>query len=406
LHGVSADRHGNVVLAAPYGEGFWGAMAARRGVVAGVERIVSTEQIRAMNTHVKIPGHVVSAVCEVPAGSHPYGLNSPDVDGVTSYVEDSVFLASVLRAAREPSSFREWIDEWVLGVSDHAGYLAKLGADRVQTLMAASRPESWLADADESWLPDEPATPIEVQVVVTARMLEERVRAIGADVVLAGVGLSNLAAWIGVEKLRKSGIDVELTAEIGLYGYSPRPGEPFIFAGRNVPTNKMLTDVMGVLGTLVPGPGTRSIGIIGAGQIDRTGATNSTYASDGSFIVGSGGANDVLSAADEVIVTVGHDDTRLVEKVGYVTCPGDRVRLIVTDLAVFERGVHGDFVLTRTLPKAGADTHAAIAAIQGATGWEFSVAKKVISEPLPTVEELATLRVFDPEKQFLRDRRR
>ena len=153
----------------------------------------------------------------------------------------------------------------------------------------------------------------------------------------SGVGLANLASWVGVESLHRAGVDVELIAEIGLYGYAPRPGQPFIFAGQNVPTNKLLTDVMGVLGTLVSGPGTRTIGMLGAGQIDATGAINSTYGADGSFLVGSGGANDVMSAADDVIVTVAHQEGRLVERVGYVTCPGDRVSTIVSDLCVFER---------------------------------------------------------------------
>jgi acyl CoA:acetate/3-ketoacid CoA transferase alpha subunit len=62
LHGAAADEHGNVVLAAPYGEGQVGALAAKRGVIATVEKIVSTAEIRAMNTLTRIPAHVLRAV--------------------------------------------------------------------------------------------------------------------------------------------------------------------------------------------------------------------------------------------------------------------------------------------------------------------------------------------------------
>jgi acyl CoA:acetate/3-ketoacid CoA transferase beta subunit len=162
---------------------------------------------------------------------------------------------------------------------------------------------------------------------------------------------------------------------------------------------------MSVLGTYVSGPGTKTVGVIGAGEIDKSGAINSTYGSDGGFIVGSGGANDVLSAADEVIITVSHQPGRLVDQVSYVTCPGHRVRTIVTDLAVFERGLSGEFVLTALLPAAGADVVDATQLVRERTGWAFAVADDLVAEPAPTQSELADLRVFDPDLLFLRDRR-
>jgi acyl CoA:acetate/3-ketoacid CoA transferase alpha subunit/acyl CoA:acetate/3-ketoacid CoA transferase beta subunit len=405
LHAAAADRHGNAVLSAPYGEGHWGSLASRGGVIVSAERIVSTAELREMNTLAKIPGHVVRAVCEVPFGAHPYGLNSPGVSGVSSYSEDEPFVANALTASRTPEGFRAWIDEWVLGVASHEDYNAKVGPGRFLQLIENVQTDHWQGRVTDSWMATDPATPAETQVVVTARRLEHAVRDRGFDVVLAGVGLANLAAWTGAEHLRRQGIDVELMAEIGLYGYLPRPGEPFIFAGQNVPTNKVLTDVMGVLGTFVSGPGSASIGVIGAGQIDQTGAINSTYGADGDFIVGSGGANDVLSAADEVIITVGHQPGRLVAEVSYVTCPGSRVRTIVTDLAVFERGPQDLFVLTALLPAAGATIAEGLERVRDRTGWEFDTATEVAFEPPPSPSELETLRVFDPALLFLRDRR-
>ncbi|MER7003293.1 CoA-transferase [Dactylosporangium sp. NPDC000555] len=404
LHGAAADAHGNVVLAAPYGESQWGALAATRGVIACVERIVTTEQLRRMNKLTRIPAHVVRAVCVTPHGAHPYGFNNPGVDGIDSYVEDARFMADTLRASRDPADFKRWIDEWVLGVGDHDGYLAKLGSDRLSALTRRHTSDEWHTPLDGAGAAPAPANATETQVVVAARRLRTAVMHRGHDAVLAGVGLANLASWIGARDLRGRGVDVELMAEIGLFGYSPRPGEPFIFAGQNVPTNKLLTDVMGVLGTFVSGPGTRTIGMIGAGQVDRTGAINSTIADNGDFIVGSGGANDVLSAADEVIVCVGHGTARLVDKVRYVTSPGTNVSTIVTDLCVFERAADGEFVLTTLLPTGGGSPLEAVEVIRERTGWSFPIADDLAIEPPPTAAELADLRAFDPNRLFLRDR--
>ena len=41
-------------------------------------------------------------------------------------------------------------------------------------------------------------------------------------------GVANLAAWLGVEVARAQGSDVQLTAEIGLWGYEPMVGDPFV----------------------------------------------------------------------------------------------------------------------------------------------------------------------------------
>lgn len=402
LHGAVADQFGNVVLAAPYGEGQVGALAATDGVIATVEKVVSTEQIRRLNTLTRIPGHVVRAVCEVPFGAHPYGFNNPGVAGIESYVEDAEFMAATLKAAKTSEGFRDYITEWISSLPGHEQYRAKLGEGRLASLVRTAQIPHPVAEVVDN----SPPAVLETQVVVTARRLEQAARVRGHHAILAGVGLANLAAWLGARRLREAGVDIELMAEIGLFGYTPGPGEPFIFAGQNVPTNKLLTDVMGVLGTYVSGPGTKCIGVVGAGQIDGTGAINSTYADDGSFIVGSGGANDVLSGAEEVIVTVSHQRARLVDAVPYITSPGHRVHTIVTDLCVFERADgESPFELTTLLPAAGHDVDSALGEIRRRTGFGYTVAQRLILEPAPTPAELDVLRAYDPDRLFLRDRR-
>src|SRR5258708_15435651 len=79
MHALVADRAGNVVVHPPLLEGVWGALAARRGVVVTVERIV--DDVRPWSHLGRIPAHRVLAVVECPLGPHPGGLHTGDLPG-------------------------------------------------------------------------------------------------------------------------------------------------------------------------------------------------------------------------------------------------------------------------------------------------------------------------------------
>lgn len=401
VHGVVADHFGNVVTAAPFGEGSWGALAAKRGVLATVEEVIPPDELRQYNALVRIPGHLVRAVCRVPYGGHPYGLHNPGVPGVRSYVEDDNAIASVARAARKVDTFAEWRREWIHSVPNHAEYLRRIGEHRLFQLIGSAHPDSWqLEHADTDLGPA--ATPGEALTVMTARMIAERVRQHAYETVLAGIGFANLAGWVAAEAMRAEGRPVKLLAEAGMFDYLPRPGEPYVFANRNQPTCSWLTDVTTVLGALVGGQSTSCLGVLGAGQVDQEGNLNSTMGRGGRFLIGSGGANDIATCADETIVTVPHDPERLVERVSYITAPGHRITTMVTTEAVLEK-VAGRFVMTRYLdPDDGTPPDATVRGIRERTGWSLEVAREPVAEPPPTMEELACLRPFDPERVFLR----
>lgn len=400
LQAAAADPAGNVVMAAPYGEGAWGALAAKVGVIACVEEVVSAEQLRADNDAVRIPAHLVRAVCHTPFGSHPYGLYDAADAGRRRYAEDVSFVGEVREASRDATSFGAWIDEWILGTEDHEAYLAKLGNARLNGLVGRGRGDSWRFEPAAARGVDDAANVQERQALATARLLSRRIRDGEHDTVLAGIGLAHLAAWTAVRAENRRGSDVRLMSEIGMLGYDPRPGDPYLFANRNLPTCRELTDVTDVLGAFVSGPATRCIGVLGAGQVDAAGAINSTWTADGTFLTGSGGANDVASAAEEVVVTIRHSPRRIVEQVPYVTAPGGRVSAIVTSEAVLERR-DGAFVLTGYLAPAGADREATISGIQERTGFAFEVSSDPVAEPLPDADELAVLRAFDRTGVFL-----
>ncbi|HEX3593055.1 MAG TPA: CoA-transferase [Pseudonocardiaceae bacterium] len=391
LQGIAADTDGNVLLPPPYGEGAWGALAAREGVIACVERIVDADVIRAHNSLPSVPAHVVRAVCVTPFGSHPYGMDTGGLADVPGYGEDEPFMAGLRRAAKRPDTFDEWISEWVIGPTSHEEFLALLGSQRLDGLLADSRAEA----ASRTGPPSED----ERMTMAAVRVLRDRVAVAGHDIVLSGIGFAHLAAWTAVSGLRAQGTAVQLAAELGMSGFTPLPGDPYLFARQNLPTSLRLTDVMGVLARDVSGPATSSIGVLGAGQMDREGNINSTWSAGGDYLVGSGGANDVASAADEVVVVVKHARDRMVDHVGYVTAPGHRVSTVVTSQAVLER--QGDaFTVVRFL--ADTDTRSAIAQIQADTGWDIAVRPDVAREPPPDPADLTLLRSYDPAGVFLR----
>src|SRR3972149_176879 len=176
---------------------------------------------------------------------------------------------------------------------------------------------AWVAELEslaENLGPDDRVTPGERMVVTAARPLGEKVGAQGYRPFLAGVGNSNLAAWLATYTLKADGVDVELMAETGMVGYLPRPAEPFVFSFRNFPSSKMLTDIVHVMGIFMGGRQNRCLGSLAAGQVDKQGNINSTLIPGVLYITGSGGANDIASAAREVPGSRAQSRTPFVDK--------------------------------------------------------------------------------------------
>jgi acyl CoA:acetate/3-ketoacid CoA transferase alpha subunit/acyl CoA:acetate/3-ketoacid CoA transferase beta subunit len=397
VHAAVADRAGNLAFHPPTLEGAWGALAARRGVVATAERIV--EDITPWAHLVEVPAHRVLAVAEAPFGAHPGGLFGRFTPA-EPYGEDLDFWVEARDATRaDDEAYLRWVRHWVLEPADHEAYLDRLGAARLDSLVARAARDSWRLDA-EAHPPelDPAANDWERAAVFGARALADRLVARDgvppADAVLAGAGVANLAAWLGVDMARERGAPTVLTAELGLLGYRPTPADPFVFNHRAFPSATMLSDASAVLGALVPGPGTRCVACLGAAQIDAVGDINSTVVPGRAFLVGSGGGNDVASTADDVVVVTTLTSRRTTGRVPYVTSPGRRVSVIATDLAVFERRD---------------DRFVAVGMVEGAEevvgdrlGWPLEVAADcVVLEP-PRREELGALRGWDPQGLFLR----
>lgn len=112
----------------------WGALGvsleacfASRSVVLVAEEIVTSGVIVSDPNRVLVPPFRVSAVVHEPFGCHP----SP-VQGY--YGRDHAAYHKYHDLTRTREGFEAWVQEWIDGVGDRAGYLARLGAERAAAL--------------------------------------------------------------------------------------------------------------------------------------------------------------------------------------------------------------------------------------------------------------------------------
>ncbi len=407
VHGVAADREGNTILTAPYSESLWGAKASTRGALVTVEKLVSSDFIREHAHLVKLPAYMVNSVSVVPFGAHPGGVWNQGLEEFEAYAEDYEFMTQFNRLCKDPKSLDAWIREWVLDCPSFADFTSKLGRDRILYLKGNADRDAWRyqLDAHEDKVSGkDDYNDIERMVVIAAREIKGRVLQSGHKTMLAGAGTANLAAWMAKYHLLDEGYLVELLVELGYFGNSPRPAEPFLLNFGNFATCKMLTETLDTLGVFTCGATNRCIGVLGAGQIDRFGNINSHWTSEDLYITGSGGANDVATGAKETMVIMQQARQRFLEKVPFVTAPGAKVKTLVSTMGVFEKlGNDEEFTLTKYF--AGRETSSAeekIRKIKENCGWNLKIVREPEEIPPPAPKELRLLRVFDPQRFYIK----
>ena len=174
------------------------------------------------------------------------------------------------------------------------------------------------------------------------------------------------------------------------------------------------TDMLEVMGLLQTGR--VGLGFVGAAQVDRFGNLNSTRAHDASGkwtrLPGSGGASDIASLAERLVVLMAHQGRRFPERVDHLTSPGygtggrwrENVGLprggpaaVITDRAVFRFHPESkEAELQSYHPGFSPDEIASL------TGWPLRFADDLHETPLPSEEELSLLRRLDPDGFWLR----
>lgn len=422
-HAWAADEDGNALFTLPLAGNVYGALAAREGVILSVEHLLARDDLAGLSDLVRLPAHRVLAVVEAPYGSHPAGLHSqglrgagsgPDGPATRGYAEDRDFILEAREASRSPETADAWIRRWILELPDHQAYLERLGPDRLKALEERLAQDAWPRDLPAAWrdgtVPDDPPTGPERLICLAARVVAEEVRREGHPTILAGIGAAHLASWLARETLAAEGLEVDLMAEIGLVGHRPYPGDPFVFSLRNVPTAVLTSDILTVLGLLVPGapgsgdgPARACLGVIGAAQVDREGNVNTSgLPSAGFWLVGSGGANDVASTAPAVVVVAPQSRTRFVSRVPYVTSPGRRVTAVVSQWGVYRRlEPGGEFALAAYYDDpADPGVEAGVRRARERCGWDLRVFPDPRPLPPPDPALVRRLRLFDPEGYF------
>jgi glutaconate CoA-transferase subunit B len=249
-------------------------------------------------------------------------------------------------------------------------------------------------------------TPQELIAVNASRLLEDR------KVVFAGVGMPLVAAVLA-KTLHAPHLTIVL--EGGIVGPRIVPGELPISTNemRGARSPMMLTDITDIF--LYAQRGFFDYGFLGTAQIDQYGNINTSIIGEPSApkvrLPGTGGANDIISACQEVFVVTTHERRRFVERVDFVTSPGHlegwRSRQeaglvstgpsrVITELALM--GFDEDskrMALLALQPGVDVDE------VREHTGFDLLVPGIPARLAPPTQEELEVVRRLDPEGVFL-----
>ncbi len=406
IHGWAADPMGNVILPGPPRDA-WAAKASRNGIIVCVEKIVSEDFIRRHSLLVKIPGSLVNAVCEAPFGAHPQNMSAQSLPEFEGYGLDHEFLKALRKATKDSEVCSQWVKEWILDCRSHEDYLNKLGKKRMHDLKRNGNPQvseiGKKAPRAEQALEKE-ATPVEYAIINGARIIKNIIVKHQYKTMFAGIGISGLAGWCAYYFLKEENYHVDLIAA-GI-GYEPCPGDPLLISAANMATAKMISDSLDLHGVGAGGINSRCLGVLGAGQIDKYGNINSTIIrsrkGDDIYLAGAGGGNDIASLAQEVVVVAVYRANRMVENVGYITCPGTRVNTLATNEGLYvKNGL--EFILKAYYPKPEiSEEKERIEEIARNCSWQLRRAPQIKKLAPPTATELSLLRSFDPDGVFLR----
>ncbi len=252
--------------------------------------------------------------------------------------------------------------------------------------------------------PPADVTAEELMAISASRLLADH------KVVFAGVGMPLLASAVA---RRMHAPHLTIVLEGGIIGTSLLPGR------LPISTNEMqaaygahmLTDITDVF--LYAQRGYFDYGFLGAAQIDQYGNVNTSVI--GSLehprvrLPGSGGANDIISLCNEVLIVTQHEPRRFVATVDFITSPGyltggdSRVRAglvggnlgaVVTDLALLDFEPE-----SRRMRLRAVQSGVTVDQVQAQTGFELLISEPVDKLAPPSAEEVAVYRELSDGRQ-------
>jgi glutaconate CoA-transferase subunit A len=131
IHVQRADKEGNAQV--------WGLMGTQKEVafaskklIIVAEEIVETSVIRRDPNRTLIPGILVDHVVHEPWGCHPSYAQG-------YYDRDNDFYVKWEDISRDPKTYQDYLNEFVHGVKDRKGYMAKVGSGLMDRLKAKPR---------------------------------------------------------------------------------------------------------------------------------------------------------------------------------------------------------------------------------------------------------------------------
>ncbi len=241
------------------------------------------------------------------------------------------------------------------------------------------------------------ARPEDVMTIAASRLLED------GKVLFAGIGQPLVAAAIAK---RRQAPHLTVLLEGGMIGIELIPGELPASTNevRAAVGAQMLISATDIF--LMAQRGFFDYGFIGVAQVDQHGNVNTSIVGDAEHpkvrLPGPGGANDIASMCNQVVVVTQHETRRFVERVDFITSPGflsggtsrrdsglihGGPKWVVTDLALLDFEEESHRMRVRAL-QAGVT----LEQVRAATGFALLVHDELFHLPPVEDAELAVLR--------------
>ncbi len=217
-----------------------------------------------------------------------------------------------------------------------------------------------------------------IQTVVAARRLA------GKRSCFIGVGRPSVAAILARMVHNPS---LVLVYESGTIGAKPYRIPLSIGDGELAETADLVVSVPEMFNYWI-GSGRVQVAFLGAAQVDRHANLNSTVIGDYEHprtrLPGAGGAPEIATGCEEVVVIAPHSRRTFVERLDFMPTTGARTSAVITDLGVLEPR-DGELALPALSPGGTVEQ------VRDATGWDLHVAGAPAATEPPTDEELRAL---------------
>jgi glutaconate CoA-transferase subunit B len=244
-------------------------------------------------------------------------------------------------------------------------------------------------------------TPAQIMVTAAAREIAD------GEVVFVGMRLPLLGFLLAKSTHAPNAIGIY---ELGIVRNTLAP-DAILTMGDLPNLYRAQWDLMGLLQQ-----GLVDASFIGGAQVDRFGNLNTSYIggmqSIQTRLPGSGGACDLASLARRHIIIMAHEKRRFMPRVDYITSPGYGDGARWREQVGLPRGGPSTVITTLGILRFDPDTkemvlfsiHPGVMVenVLTNTGWPLRVAGQLDQTPVPTRQELAMLKQFDPRGYWTR----